>query len=286
MNWHVGDDRLAAYLDDRLDDASASSVEAHLAACGHCRDALAYSTPPALVATSWVGVERRVDADPDHAVDRFLIRSGVPDHHVRILAPTLPLRLSWLTAVAVSLVTAALLVPDSPRGLSIGTLVFLTLAALAPVAGIAAALGSASEPAPEVAAAAPVTRWRLLGIRATTVLVVSIAIGLLAGLFLPGPWTRTGLWLFPSLALCAATTVLSGRFGPGRAAIGIALLWCGGVAIWVAHAGDRLAPFRPGPQLLYLTAAAGLVALLALRPELLEPHRRATAHSPPGARHE
>lgn len=275
MTWHAGADSLDAYLDGRLDDASASSVEAHLLACATCRVLLAQRAPTATIATSWASIEHRIDAEPRHAADRVLSRAGIPDHDIRLLAPTLSLRLSWLGAVALTLVTAALLVPDTPRGMSVGTLVFLTLATLTPVAGVAVALGSVSDPAPEMAAVTPITRWHQLGLRVITVLAASICIGLLAGLFLPGPWTRSGLWLFPSLALCALAVVLSGRFGAARAAAGVSLVWCAGVAVWAARTGDRLAPFRPGPQLVYLSAAALVVALIVHRPHLLE-SRRAT----------
>ena len=40
-HWHIASGQLADYLADRVDQPTASSIEAHLINCGECRQALA-----------------------------------------------------------------------------------------------------------------------------------------------------------------------------------------------------------------------------------------------------
>lgn len=281
MTWHIVGEQLDAYSSDRLDAPTAASVEAHLVECGDCRSRLARRTPATALVASWQGVERRIDAEPTGAADRLLTRAGVSERHRRLLAPTVPLRLAWLGAIAAGGASAALLVRDSPAGGSLGALAYLMLAAIVPLAAVAAALGTASEPAPEVALAAPISAAHVLGVRASAVLVVTVAITLAAGTLLPGPWTEAALWLLPSLAMCALTTALSGRLGPVQAATVVGSVWAGGVAVWVTAADDRLAPFRAGPQLVYLALVALGAAAVMRRPDLMDPIRANPARRTP-----
>ena len=277
MTWHIVGEQLDAYLGGRVDPPTAASVEAHLVACGECRARLARHTPASALASSWHGVERRIDAEPDGAAERLLARAGLSEHHRRLLAPTAPLRLAWLVAIAAASASGALLVRDAPAGGSLGVLVYLTLAAIVPLAAVAASLGTASEPAPEVAVAAPLGAAQVTGLRASAVLVVTVAISLVAGVLLPGPWTEAAVWLLPSLAMCALTTALSGRLGPVQAASVVGVVWVEGVTAWVAATHDRLAPFRTGPQLAYLTLAVLAVAAVRHRPDLMDPVPAASA---------
>jgi anti-sigma factor RsiW len=271
MTWHIVGDQLDGYLEDRVDAPTAASVEAHLVACADCRARLAQRTAATVLAASWQGLERRIDAEPPSATARLLSRLGVSEHHQRLLAPTVPLRLAWLGAIALALGSSAMLAGDIPGGASLGVLTYLTLAAIVPLAAVAASLSTASEPAAEVAAAAPLTAVQVTGLRASAVLVVTATIALVAGVLLPGPWTEAALWLLPSLAMCALTTVLSGRVGPVRSATAVGVTWVCGVGVWVATTHDWLAPFRTGPQLVYLSLAGLAVALVTRRPNLMEP---------------
>lgn len=281
MTWHILGEQLADYLDGRTDATTAASVEAHLIGCAICRDRLARRTPAETLSASWAGLVGRVDAGHAGATTRVLRRVGVGEHHLRLLAPTTSLRIAWLGATALALGVGALLVRDTPEGASLGLLIYLTLAAIAPLAAVAAALSAASEPAPEVAIATPTDPVQLLGLRAGAVLVVTDAIALAAGVLLPGPWTEAAMWLLPSMAMCAITTAMSGRYGPLRAGAVIGVVWVCGVGSWVAATHDLFAPFRTGPQLAYLTLAAAAVAVLTLRPDLMDPSRSAFARRTP-----
>ncbi len=281
MTWHIVSDQMDAYLDGRVDSPTAASIEAHLVACADCRARLARRTPVPVLTSSWQALEKRIDADPAGGTARMLRRAGLGERHVRLLAPTVPLRLAWLGAVVLALGSGATLVRDHPGSTSLGLLVFLTLAAVVPLAAVAAALSAASEPAPEVAIAAPISPVQVLGLRAGSALTATVAITLAAGALVPGPWAEAALWLLPSLAMCALTTALAGRLGPVRAATVVGVVWVCSVTVWVAATHDRLAPFRIGPQLAYLTFAAIGGALVIRHPDLMEPVRAISARRTP-----
>lgn len=191
--WHAEPAVLESYAAEDLDDVRASSLEAHLLACGHCREALAPMVPDRRLDAIWRGIETAVVAPRPGVVERTLLRLGVHEHVARLLSATPSLRLSWLLAEGFALVSAALAAQNAAGTRAGGPtlFLFLVLAALAPVAGVAAAFGPGVDPAYEVGIASPMRSDRLLFIRATAVLAASIAIGALASIALPawtGPW--------------------------------------------------------------------------------------------------
>src|SRR5206468_10612326 len=115
-------------------EAGAYSLEAHLLACAECRMLLSPLTDRNAIERMWMDIEEAVDAPRPGPVERVLLRLGLPDHVARLLAATPPLRLSWLGAVAVALVFALL----AAHGGHAGLVVFLAMAPLVPVAGVAA----------------------------------------------------------------------------------------------------------------------------------------------------
>src|SRR5690349_13806912 len=102
MDWHLNAADLSRYGQGRLEGTALWSVEAHLAACPACRAEL-----PATAVEATERVWQRLDAALDcprvSLVERVLLRLGVPEHLARLLAATPALRLSWLSAVAVTL---------------------------------------------------------------------------------------------------------------------------------------------------------------------------------------
>jgi hypothetical protein len=91
--------------------------------------------------------------------------------------------------------------------------VFLIVAPLLPVAGVAFAYGRLVDPAYDLTLASPIDSFRLLLLRTLTVLAVSIPIALLAWPMVPAP-SALGFtaWLLPALALTLVTLALSSRF--------------------------------------------------------------------------
>ena len=134
-----------------------------------------------------------------------------------------------------------------------GTGIFLALAPLIPIAGIAAAFGPHVDPGYEVAAAAPMASFRLLLVRSTAVLATAILFTGLATLGLPHVgWTAIA-WILPALALAGATLAVGSVVSMERAAVAIGGAWLI-VVVAAADAGhDRLAAFDGRSQVLWAT---------------------------------
>jgi hypothetical protein len=255
--WHADPKILDSYASGRLDVASAYSLEAHLLACGRCRASLSPLMQPAVVARIWSEIEEAVDAPRPGSVERLLRRFGLPDHLSRLLAATPSLRLSWLAGVGVALSFALL----AARGDHAGVVVFLAMAPLIPVAGVAAAFGPGIDPTYEVGVAAPLRSFRLLLIRSTAVLAASIVLVGGAAFALPRlDWTAAA-WLLPAIALTLATLAASTVAEPLPSAAGVAFGWIFAVTLVGHLAGNGVAAFHTTGQVLCLglAAVAGLV---------------------------
>jgi len=259
--WHV-DPRLARrYADGAMDLALATSVEAHLVACASCREVIGAVVPTDRLDSIWDGLAAELDAPRPGLVERFLTRLGMREDTARLLVTTASLRLSWLTSLALVLGFAALTAGSGDRG----RLLFLTVAPLLPVAGVAAAFAGPLDPVRDVAAAAPYSRFRLILLRALAVLATSIGFAAVAGvLVIDEGWLAVG-WLLPALALVSTTLALSARFDPVHAAAAVGLVWV--MVVW-SHAPLRqvsFAAFAPPAQLVYLlvTIAAVIVVVAA-----------------------
>jgi hypothetical protein len=272
MTWHAGAPALTRYRTGGLTLTQASSVEAHLIACAGCRAELARladGDDRARLDGLWLDIVEEVDAPGAGVVERLLRTLGLRDHLARLLAATPSLTASWLLGVAAVLAFAVF----AARGDSgeRGTFVFLVVAPLLPVAGVAAAFASRVEPAQEVGMAAPMHGFRLLLVRTTAVLVTTLAMVGVAALGLPASDWRIAAWLVPALALATGTLLLA----TWLPVVGSALVLGGGwVALTVANVGiralrvdppgellDRAVAFRPTGQLglALFTVAAALV---------------------------
>ena len=102
----------------------------------------------------------------------MLARLGVAPHVARLLAVTPSLTVSWFGAVAIALAVAVAGSYQGERGL----VLFLCVAALAPVAGVAATFGRGIDPTHELALAAPMSSVRLLLLRTVAVVAVTLVV--------------------------------------------------------------------------------------------------------------
>lgn len=263
MNWHAEPRVLEHYSTGELSVADAASVEAHLVACARCRQALAPRVDARRLAAGWARLDVALDAPRLGPVERLLRRAGVSEHMARLLVSTPSLRTSWLLAVALILAFA---VAAAHGGTGERTLLlFLVLAPLLPLAGVAAAFAPGVDPAAEVALVAPMRTFRLLLVRAASVLVVTVGLAALAALTLPGPGWAAGAWLVPSLALVVTTLALSTYVSPVVAAAGIAGAWITGVvASEVLAAGGLAGLALGGPIDSAAFHAAGQLAFCAV----------------------
>ena len=181
MSWHAEPQLLEAYARGKIDPARAFSIEAHVLECGECRMRAAALVDDARLARVWAAVEARVDRPRRTPVESLLVRAGVRGHVARLLAATPSLTLSWLTAVSLCLLFAVAAAHVGPRGL----VVFLALAPLLPLAGVAVAYGPGVDPTYELSVASPMRGFRLLLLRAGAVLTTTIVLVGVAALALP-----------------------------------------------------------------------------------------------------
>ena len=203
MTWHADASLLARYAAGQIDDARASSVEAHLVACAGCRAAVAGNVKVDRLDAIWGEVEAIVDTPRLGIVERLLRALGVKDHFARLLAATPSLQLSWLLGMSASL---AFVVAAAGAGRRQPVL-FLVVAPLLPVVGVAAAFGPGLDPTYEVAMAAPLGTFRLLLLRSAAVLATTTLLAGIASFALPVlDWTA-GAWLLPLAAWSNARTV-------------------------------------------------------------------------------
>jgi len=261
VSWHAEAEVLERYARGELDEARAISVEAHVIACADCREALGTRAASARHDRVWAAVCERVDAPRRGPVEALLVRAGVRGDVARLLAATPSLTLSWLVAVALSLAFAVVAAHAGERGLQL----FLTLAPLLPLAGVAAAYGRVLDPAYEVALAAPVRSFRLLLIRSVAVFAVTSVFAALAALALPALDAHAGAWLLPALGLTLASLALSTFVSHVVAFGGCAIAWVGAVMFAEAVTADRLAAFEEAGQVCFLAVTVVAALVIAAR---------------------
>ncbi len=270
--WHADPALIARYVSDNLDDINASSLEAHILTCALCRETLTAMAPTAPLEGIWQAIETVLNAPQPGFVEQVLLRLGIHEHVARLLAATPSLRLSWFAAEAFALASAAFAAQNTAGTYAGGTalFLFLVLAALAPVAGVAAAFGPGVDPSYEIGIASPMRTDRLLFIRATAVLVASIAIGSFAAIALPGLDRTMTLWLLPALGLTLATLAVATWLHPIVAASVVGVVWVMFAAAVSVASADPLAPFRLNGQLASVVSIVACLLILAQRHSVYE----------------
>lgn len=271
MTWHADAPLLARYAAGDLDPARALSVEAHMVSCATCRSALAPFADRERLDDVWDELVESIDAPRPGLVERLLARMGVAEHVARLLAATPSLRLSWLAAVALCLALAALAAAEGGRG----ALVFLVLAPLLPVAGVAAAFGPEVDPTYQLGLAAPFSAARLLLLRAVAVLVTTTWLAAASALVVPDFGWTAAAWLLPALGLTLVTLALATAVPPPLSAGSVAMTWVVLVAAAERLSSSDLAAFGSGAQVVYLVVAVGAALVLAIRINSFELERSA-----------
>lgn len=266
MSTHVEPGLLTAYARGDVDLAHAFSIEAHVVECAACQAAISPAVDPVRLERVWGEVEDRLDAPRTGPVEAALVRVGVPGYLARLLGATPSLTLSWIASVIVVLAVAVLLGQEGDRGL----LVFLCVAALLPVAGVAVAFGRGLDPTHELAVAAPFSSVRLLLLRAVAVLVVTIALAAVAALALPGFGWSAAAWLVPSLGLTVISLALATYVAPLTAFSGVSFTWISVVLLSAISSHDALAAFGTAAQVTFLLLGCCAGAVLAVRRDQLE----------------
>jgi hypothetical protein len=266
--WHLDADLLDTYAEGRpLTPALTASVEAHLERCAHCRQQLAPAADPVRLDAVWAEVLDRVDAPPVGLLERFLLRLGLAPATARLLAVTPSLQLSWTTGTAIALSLALLAAHSGQDGVAL----FLALAPVLPVAGVAVAFGPRTDPLHEVAVAAPYSSYRLLLLRSAAVLAATLVLAVPTAMLLPStPWVAAA-WLLPALALTCTSLALATRVDPVVSSAALATGWLTLALSGLRPDRDPLIVASTVPQLLCLVllVAAGAVLLAQRRSPLV-----------------
>ncbi|MEV6169006.1 zf-HC2 domain-containing protein [Streptomyces sp. NPDC051954] len=257
MTWHVPEEDLRSYARGELAAPALWSADTHLTACDRCRSVLAEVSDPVALDAGWERLDAELDAPRPGWFEALLVRVGVADHTARLLAATPAMRGSWLGAVVGVLVLTVVVTNVSPVTRS--PTMFLALAPLLPLAGVAVSYGPALDPTYEMAVVSPVHGFRLLMIRTVAVLAAGLGLNGLATLALPAYGLQALAWLLPALALTTTGLALVPRLGPVLAPSLVGGAWI--VLLLVAHASadGPLAPFTTAGQ----GAAAAVAALAA-----------------------
>ncbi|MEO6629053.1 MAG: hypothetical protein ABIP03_10850 [Aquihabitans sp.] len=256
MTWHAPPEVLRSYAlrPEALDEITASSVEGHLVACEGCRTVVGEAVDPAVLDASWSAIIDRIDQPQLALVERFLRRIGVGEANARLIGATRALQVTWLAATVASTCLIVLM-----AGQGEGEGVFLTLAPILPLALVALAFSAGSEPAGEVAAAAPLSGVGLVLRRAIAVLMVTmLSLGVGAAL-LPGVDAGDAGWVLPALALSVLALALSTWVRIEIAAGFLTVAWL--LVVWVPL---RVNDFREPVRDLAALGAPGQFASLAL----------------------
>lgn len=259
--WHLEPEVVDAYLDATLDDARAASLEAHMATCPACRALVADRTDHDELDALWHDLVDRLDDEPSSRMTRTLVWLGVREDTARLLGSVPLLSSPWAAAV-VLVMAAAWVLHAAVEARAADVVLFLYVAPLLPMLGVAAAYGPLVDESHEVTVATPYPTYRLALLRTAGAAAVVTAAGFVAALTLPGPWLDAVRWVLPALALSAVAFALLGRLPPVPVALTLAFAWMvfAGALAW--SMGDRGAPFEPAVQLVYLAlaAVAGIVA--------------------------
>ena len=232
QGWHLDDDLLLHYVDGSVDAAFGSSVEQHILRCGDCRarvNTRAAARPEAsLVDEVWARLEEEIQAPRLSRVERVLSRLGMPADEALLLWAAPAFRTPWLVATVATLAFATLAATVNDQK---GLFLFLVVAPLLPVAGVAMAYGPDADPSFEVTASTPYSDLRLVLLRTLAVLATTVPLTVAAGLLLPWQDGIALAWLAPGLAAVATTMAVSTWTTVARAAIGVSVLWAAFVAV-------------------------------------------------------
>lgn len=220
---HAADDVLRRYVRGELRPGPRQELEPHLDSCAHCADRLVFAVDPLLLDRIWSRVDEAVDLPVPGLLERLLLRLRVPGHVARLMAATPALRRSWLCGAALTLLFTALMArfvdPADAH------LVYLAVAPLLPVAGVAVSFGRRWDPTHEVTLVAPLSALRLVLTRSTVVLGTSLVLSALAALALPRLGLTAFAWLLPSCTLTALSIALSARLDQVTAACATGAGW-------------------------------------------------------------
>lgn len=265
-DWHADEEALRALVDGRIGPVRAVSLESHLMRCETCRgqvNVLAFTDSLEQV---WTVIRDEIEAPKPGLVERLMRRIGLSAESGRLLTAVPAMRGGWLLGVIAALVfagAAAGLAADTGIGL------FLLVAPLAPVAGVAAAFGGDADPSHEIVVTTPYSAGRLLLLRTAAVLASSAPVAVLVGWALPAPGWLAVAWLSPAAAAVAVALSVAPAMGLMYSAVSVATVWSV-VTITATRVGDPLILVGPVVQTICLTLAVVCAATIVVKYHALD----------------
>jgi hypothetical protein len=257
-SWHVPPGALRAWVEGTGGMAAGASVEQHLMRCAECRDAvrtvavrsdeaaeldpgldpgldpaLDQARDPALglgavpvldFEAVWTGIREEIEPQRLNLMGRVLVRLGVRESDAILLSTAPSLTGAWIAGMVLVVMFSLM---ASTWGSGRGVAVFLLLAPLLPVAGVAAAYGAEADPTHELTLSAPYSKIRLLLLRTGAVVATCVPLTIVASVPIEGPWWVSVVWLLPALAFVLATLAAATFAPPVYAAAIIAVAWVG-----------------------------------------------------------
>jgi hypothetical protein len=263
--WHVRDEDLRAYADDTAPTPAAMSIEAHLMTCSACQGQLARHIPAAPLDTVWERIEGDILSVPTQPAHRVLRRLGFTASDVLLLGAAPSLRAAWVLSTCAVMLFAVAAVTWSSHW---AVVVFLIVAPLAPVFGVAFAYGPEVDPTHELALTTPYSPLRLLLVRTLAVTAFCLPLAAAAGLLLPGPPWLAVAWLLPAALGVVLILAASTWIPTTRAAAVVAIAWTTLVAVSVTRI-DPLTLVQGQALVAYAVALAGALLVFRLRADLL-----------------
>lgn len=253
--WHVGERDLRAWIEGTAALTSAVSIEQHLERCTTCQDSVAALTRTRVatldVEASWTAIRDEIEPQPLPWMGRQLRRLGVSEPSSWVTSSAPALTGAWVTAVTLVLgtVLAAALWAGEP-----GQALFLALAPVLPMLGVASSYGAEVDPMYELTIAAPFSKLRILLLRTTAVVAVCIPLSIVGGMAMEGPWWVAVAWLLPAAAFLLITLASATFVPPHYAATITGLTWVT-LALSISRVGE--------PSDLFTATATVTYALVA-----------------------
>jgi hypothetical protein len=258
MTWHLEAEAIARYDAGLSEGVSAASIEAHLERCADCRQLVPCEED--WLEQRWGALAEEVYQPTVIGIEQLLGRIGVPGHLTRLVAVTASLQPAWLIALTFALTFAGLASQISGSDFDL----FLAVAPLVPVVGVALAYGRRGDPAHEILISSPLDTVRVLFLRVATVTITAFAI---AGMIdvLTGGRSGFGLWLLPSVALVVLTLALGTRISLWSASMVSVAAWISYLAIESSRLQVPTAGVLGGRTQAWFVAVAVVAGMVLVR---------------------